>query len=261
MPSLFLGRHHCSFFMDEKEKKYADLIFSDVITGSIHRFIVAGKDFYFYPVTMAMSFRLSPVIASLQINDRVLQINPYLEIYRLAVKKKEECCTLLSLYTTPNNKTNFFDKKEQRNRKDFFYKHLSTEAIAMLTTFAITSDKTDLIIKHLGIDKEREKMKKIMEVKEKTVSNSVTVGGKSIFGTFLAQLKSFGYSDTEILYERPYSYLRLMIEDKPDSIYLTDEELQTLPKEFGGTLLVADNVDNKEDIIEMLKEKGLTIDG
>lgn len=242
-----------------EEKELCEELFSDLITGKRHRFILDGKEFFFYPLTLAMTFCVSRAIKALRLNDKILKLNPYFEIMRLAETKKRECCMLLSLYTTPNSVSCFFDKKEQQRRACFYEEKLSKEATAMLTMYALTIDRTETLIKYFEIDKEQEKVRKIMEVKAKHGSNNITYGGKSLFGTFLTQLKNLGYTDKEILYERPYSYLRMMLVDKVDSIYISDEEMQDLPKEYGGKLLIADNIDNTADIEKMLKEKGLTI--
>ena len=124
----------------------------------------------------------------------------------------------------------------------------------------LTADKTEEIIKHLGIDKERERLAKVMELKRKSDKNSISFNGVSLFGTFIGQLKEMGYTDSEILYEKSYCFLRLMLADKIVSIILTDEERQSLYDGDGGTLMDANDPKAAGKIRDYFAEKGISIE-
>ncbi len=93
----------------------------------------------------------------------------------------------------------------------------------------LTKDKSDLYMKHLGIDKENERLRKVVEYKERKSKNTLNFGGKSIYGTFIAPLLDMGLSWNEIVWERSYTNLRLLLSDKTNSLYLTDDEMKGLP--------------------------------
>lgn len=192
-------------------------------------------------------------------NHLVLKMNYFMEALRLAEKKRKECCALISLHSTPNTMEDYFNDDAFRERVLFLNKHLTRDALAMLLIYVLTADKTDQLIKFYGIDFELEKVQKIMEIKSKSKNTSISYGGKSIFGTKFSQLKKMGYSDAEMLYERPYAFLQLMISDEPNSIYLSDEEYQSLPQKYGGSLMVADDPGNIADLEKFLGDKGMKI--
>ena len=245
--------------MDDKDARVINRDIADVITGARHGFQVGQEYFYIYPATLAKVFKMQQLFDEIGIKSKLLQSLPFFEVYRVAKEKADVCCKMLALYTSPNTRISFFDDETINNRAAFFVENLSCEAIQMLVMYLLTMDKTDKIINYYGIDEERKKVAAIMEVKKKKSKNNLSFCGKSIFGTFIGQLHELGYTDDEILYERPYTFLRLMLADKLTSIYLTDDELQSVPTWAGGTLLMADNPENSQAIEDMLTKRGFVI--
>lgn len=249
------------FIFQRMEEKKPDIspVLADIVTGARHKYWVGGRRFCFYPVTLAKTFKAAAIVKSLGMNPTILKMNPYVEALRLAEKRRGECCTLLSLHSTPNTMEDFFNDDDARERAAFLNEHLSRDGMAMLLIYVLTADKTDQIAKFYGMDIEQEKLQKIMEIKSRSKSTSVSYGGKSIFGSMFSQLKEMGYTDNEMLYERPYSFLQLMVSDKPNSIYLSEEEYQSLPQKYGGSLMVADDPGNIADLEKFLGDKGMSI--
>ena len=69
-----------------------------------------------------------------------------------------------------------------------------------------------------------------------------------------------GYTDDEILYERGYSFLRLMLADKANSVYLTDEELAELPAlNTVDADMDANNPENANKIFASLANRGIKL--
>ena len=228
---------------------------ADVIIGRPHGFTVGRKHFYLYPITLAKMFLLKRQIESLAINNEVLTINPFLEAMRLVKTDKETCCQIIAYHTAPNTYKDLFDNRAITIRKNYFAREMDDDALASLLIMVLTADKTDKLIKELGLDKERERLNKVMEVKHKHDKNIQSFNGLSVFGTFIGQLKEMGYTDNEILYEKGYSYLRLMLADKVVTVHLTDEEKRDLPRESGGTYFNASDPANAEKILQTMNER------
>ena len=228
---------------------------ADVIIGRPHGLTVGRKHFYLYPITLAKMFLLKRQMESLAVNSEVLSVNPFLEAMRLVHTDKETCCQIIAYHTAPNTYKDLFDNRAITIRKNYFAKEMDDDAMASLLIMVLTADKTDKFIKELGLDKERERLNKVMEIKRKHDKNTISFNGVSIFGTFIGQLKEMGYTDDEILYEKGYSYLRLMLADKVVSLHLTDEERREIPTEYGGTFLDASNPDNAAKILQTMNDR------
>lgn len=233
-----------------------DKTFADIVTGMPYPFTIGRWQLALYPVTLAKSFLLSRHVSALGINAQLLEANTLLESLRLVRTNREAVVAMLAIHVTPNTQKDLFDDRKMAHRRNIL-STASDEDLATLLVLALSSDKTDAVMRHLGIDKEREKLARAVAVK-KDSGGSMTFGGVSILGSFIGQLKEMGYSDDEIIFERGYSYLRLMLADKVSTIYLTDEERRSLPVDDGGVLMNADDPAEVGRLNDYLASRGMS---
>jgi hypothetical protein len=241
--------------MDDKKNGNIEYALADIITGKPHEFKVGRKLFRLYPITLAKQFIQKRIIGRLGLNTSFIQ-NPYLEALRVAETNKKACCEIIALHATPNTYKDLHNSKAMTERRNVFEK-MRTEDVATMLVNVLTTDYTKDIIEYFGIDKEQKRLAVIMEIKRKNSKNNLSFGGLTIFGTFIGQLKEMGYTDDEILYEKGYAYLRLMLADKITSVYLTDEELQDVPADSGGTMIDGNSPEAFEKLKTALAGRGL----
>lgn len=241
------------------EKGNIEQDLTDVILGKPHDFCVGERRIFFFPVTLAKKLVLKHQIELLNTDMRSLKANPYFEAIRLVHENKPVCCEIIAYHATPNTKKAFYDTKAINSLKEYFEKEVSEETVASLLFVIFTSDKTEQLKKYLGLDGEQERMNRVMAVKRKQGKNNIAFGGKSLFGTFIGQLKEKGYSDDDILFRYGYSYLSLMLADKITSIYLSDDELSELPTSVGGTMLDGNDPASKDAFKAQLKKSGVDV--
>ena len=230
---------------------------ADVIIGRPYPFSVGRKHFCLYPVTLAKMYLLKRQIEELGIDNTQLAFNPFMESLRLVQANRDVCCHILAYHTAPNTYKDLFDYRAVKIRKNYFAKEIEDEDLAAIMLMVLTSDKTAVFMKELGLDKERERLQKVLDIKSKHDKNTLSFGGLSVFGTFIAQLKEIGYTDNEILYERGYTYLRLVLADKITSLHLTDEEMKEVPTNAGGHYLDANDPENAEKILSKMRARGV----
>lgn len=241
--------------MDDKKYGNIEYELADIITQKPHEFKVGRKLFRLYPVTLAKQFIQKRIIGRLGLNTSFIQ-NPYLEALRVAETNKKACCEIIALHATPNTYKDLHNSKAMTERRNVFEK-MRTEDVATMLVNVLTTDYTKDIIEYFGIDKEQKRLAVIMEIKRKNSKNNLSFGGLTIFGTFIGQLKEMGYTDDEIIYEKGYAYLRLMLADKITSVYLTDEELQDVSTGSGGTMIDGNSPDAFEKLRTALAGRGL----
>ena len=227
--------------MDEKRKDATENSLADVITGKPHEFAIGEHSLKLYPVTLAKLFLLKPYLEELGIDSSLAKKNICMEALRIATKKKEACCAFLSIHTSPNSYSELFDLQKRAARRKII-SLADREMLASMMIYVLTcSDKTQQLMEDLGINEERRRMERVMAFKREKGENTMVFGGKSIFGSFIGQLKEMNYSVSEILYECPYSFLSLALADKITSVYLTDEERESLPMADGGKMVDAND--------------------
>ena len=158
----------------------------------------------------------------LGINLEIIKANPYMEALRLCQGKKESVCRILS-YHTINKKDELFDCNLVQERCDFFCKELDDDSMAQLLVMVLPEGDISAYMKHLGIDKEKEWQAKAMRAKKN--NNSLTFGGKSIYGTLIdTACQRYGWTFEYVVWGISYANLQLLLADSVTSIYLSDEE-------------------------------------
>lgn len=237
-----------------------DIVYNleDVIIGRPHPFTLGGRHFYIFPVTLAKMFLIHRQVESLGINWKLMNTNPFLEAMRLVKQKKDVCCQILAYHTAPNTYRELYDVEKWQERRDFFMKEMEDKDMVPMIISLLATEKTESFIKHLGLDQERERLKKVLAIKNKNGGGgNVTFNGVSIMGSFIQPLMEMGFSDDEILYEKGYTYLRLRLADKVTSIYLTEEELNSVPTSLGGGLLDANDPEAIGEIAAIMSKQGI----
>ena len=236
--------------MDKDIEQYIN----DTIIERPYGFTAGKKHFYFYPVTLGKMLLLKRLIDSLEINQKNLQKNVPLEAMRLVNEKKDICLTVI-VYHTCRTREELHDNELVEERKKCLEKELSEDEIVSLLIVVLTADKTEIFFKHLGIDKEQDRMSSVMKVKSSNDKNNLTFGGLSVFGTLLdSACERYGWTKEYVVWGIDYTSLRLMLADKISSVYVTDEESKKLPANIRvrkGDMIKADDPKNRDLIKNM----------
>lgn len=240
---------------DQNEKKELEHALADIITAQPHEIMIGRKTLRIYPVTLAKTFLLRRWMDALEIDRSLSKGTPYVECLRLAETQRETVAEVLAIHSAPNTQKALHDSRARAIRRNIFAS-VKTEHLAGLLLTVLTQDKTKELMQYLGLTAEHERLTEVLKVKRNRIQNNLTFGGKSIFGTFIGRLKEMGYTDEEILFERSYSYLRLMLADKVTSLYLSDEELKDLPQSAGGRLLDGDDDSDMDVLAALIKQGG-----
>ncbi len=212
-----------------ENKKEIDQFFADTIIDRPYCFSVNSTYFYLYPVTLGKMILLQRQIENLDVNIENMKLGVPLEALRLAQEKRDICLTFVT-YHTCKTKEEVFDVQFVESRKAFFDKELSEDDLASLMIILLTSDKTNVFIKHFGIDKENDRLNTVMRIKKKNDKNNLVFGGKTQYGTLIdSACERYGWTKEYVVWGIDYTSLRLMLADKVNSVYCTDDELNKLP--------------------------------
>ena len=218
---------------------------ADVVMGRPYGFSVGNSHFYLYPESLGKMYLLQRLTEQLEINEDNLETNASLEVLRL-VKEKREICLTIIVYHTCRSKNQVFTQTLIEKRKRLFDKELSEEELASLMMIVLPKDKTALYAKHLGIDKEHDALQTAVRIKSKDDKGNLNFGGVSVFGALIdAACERYGWTKEYVVWGIDYVSLRLMLADKPTSMYLTKEEMNKLP---------ANLANRNEDVVKADKE-------
>lgn len=229
-----------------------DYEIQDAILERPHVFRIDGETFYLYPLTLGKIHLMQRISESLGLERKNLEKNAMLEMLRVVEKNKPACCDLLAYLTARNDYYSVFDYDAFDRRKTVFMEQEDSE-IAMLVMKALSSDRTEHFITHLGIDTEQKDMQKVAKVKSASDKNSYTFGGVSVFGSLLdVAMERYKMTKRQVVWEIDYTSLRLLLADRVNSLYVTDEERKKIHisrdrKKVDG--------DNRQAIMEAIRSQ------
>ena len=232
-----------------EDGKLIDMDIADTIIERPQGFKVNQRQFYLYPVTLGKTYLISRLVECLGINLEIIKANPYMEALRICQEKKESVCRILS-YHTINKKEELFDYDFVQERCNFFYKEIDNDSMAQLLVMVLSERDISAYIKHLGIDKEKEWQAKAMRAKKD--NNSLTFGGKSIYGTLIdTACQRYGWTFEYVVWGISYANLQLLLADSVTSIYLSDEERKRVNIPQDRDIINADDPANMAKIKAM----------
>ena len=232
-----------------EEKKIIEMNIADTLMERPYGFRLDGRYFYLYPVTLGKTYLLSRIIEALGINMEIVKANPYMEAIRLCREKKEAVCRLIS-YHTFNKKDELFDDELVDERCSFFKEKASDEDLAQLLVMVLTHENVDTFIHHLGIDRERKDLERVMSVKKD--SNQITFFGKSVFGSLIVPAcEKLNMTPHQVVWEISYNCLQMLMADAVTTVYLSDDEMKKARVSKSREIIKADDPRNYAKIKAM----------
>ena len=226
-----------------------ELDIADAVMEKPIAFSIGTKHFYLYPPTLGKIYLVSRLIDGLNIDDKKLSINPYLESYRICKEHKEVVCRILS-YHSFKKKAEIQDERKIYARQSFFQSNLNEEELSQLLIVATSWDDSSKYIKHFGLDKDAQLRKRISELKDN--SNNISFGGNSVYGSIIDfACQRYGWTLDYVVWGISYINLKMLMADAITSVYLSDEERKKLHIPKDRTFINADDPENMKKIMAM----------
>lgn len=224
----------------------------DTLIERPYEFAINGTRFFLYPPTFGKIQLCMRILADGGIDANSALVNPYQTALNYILANTDDACRILA-YHTMRNKYSLFNETKVSKRMEFFKNSLSVEELTSLFMLTLTFDNVATFCKHLGIDKEKEAMMKVLKAKKEN-GNTFTFGGKSVWGAMIDVLcERYHWTLDYIMWGISYSNIRMLLEDKVNTIYLTDEEMKRCRVPNDRTFINADDKNNIELIKAMFK--------
>lgn len=217
--------------------------FADIVMEAPHSFSTGGTTYSLYPLTLGKLMLIQRQLEEMDIDAEGVAKWPVVEVIK-KVREHKNVCLLLIAYAIANGKAECFNVKDIRKRMEALEYALSDEDIATLMMYILTSDKTDDVKRYYGIDKEAEAMNFVLRAKSN--GGTMSFGGKTLFGAIIDQAcERYGWTLDYVVWGISYSSLRLMLADKVNTLYLSEEERRKIPAHI---------LQRDEDVIKASRE-------
>ena len=217
--------------------------FADIIMEAPHTFSVGKKSYMLRPLTLGKLMLVQRQLEGMEMSTDGIAQWPVMEVIK-TVREHRDDCLLVIAYATAKNKAECFDVKRIRGSVDELSESLTDEDIATLMVYILTDDKTEKVKSHYGIDKENEAMNTVLRAKSQ--GGSMSFGGKTLIGAVIDQAcERYGWTVDYVVWGISYSTLRLMMADRVNTLYLSDDERKKVP---------AHVLQRDEDVIKASRE-------
>lgn len=241
------------------EDKYIDMNIDDALIEKPYPFTIEAegkgeRHFFLYPVTLGKLHVLKRHVENLQINLENMKTDAHLEALRVVKKNKDEVCKVFA-YHTMKRKRDIFDAHLIQETADFIKDNSSNEELATLLIFILTKDNVDQYKNHLGISKENERLRRVVQAKKaaQKTQNDFEFGGKTIYGTLIDQAcERYGWEYDYVMWGISLVNLQLLLADRVQNIYLTDDEKRKVPSSLLNDDKDVINADDKANMDKIL---------
>lgn len=228
-------------------KEDIEIEVADAIMEKPYGFSVGNQHFYLYPMTLGKTLLLTSHIKALGIDEEKLKSNPYLEMLSIVKQRKAECAKVIA-YHTFKCKEDLFDVEKIGQRASFLIENAEDADLSTLLVLSLTKDQQIAAFsKHFHIDKDKERMRKVLKVKEN--KNNYTFGGKSLYGSLIdSACQRYGWTMDYVVWGISYTNLQMLLLDQQSSIYLSDAERKHCHVSQDGAYINGDSKENMRRI-------------
>lgn len=224
---------------------------SDVIIEKPIRFNVGEHHYSIHPPTLGKMQLLKELYHVIDVNSKLLAENPLAETLRIAKENPDIVSQIIS-YSTFKAKNELLDSGRVMHRARLFADNMSAEELATILSLILSADHTEEFIVYFGLDKERLKRQEISRLKGDR--NSITFGGRSIYGLLIDfACQRYGWTLDYVLWEISLVNLNMLMADAITTVYLSDEERKKMGLRE-GEVINADDPRNRELVREMIRE-------
>lgn len=215
---------------------------SDAITEKPVRFRVGKRNFSLYPPTLGKMQLLKSLFIAIDVNTTLLTTNPLVETLRLCREHPDTVCQIIAC-STFNDRRSINDTDKIAQRSAFFRQDMEAEDLATILSLILAADNTEEFVKYLGIDVERDRRMQISRIKGE--GNSLTFGGKSIYGLLIDfACQRYGWTLDYVLWGISLVNLNMLMADAITTVYLSDEERKKLGMGAGEVIDADDPANN-----------------
>lgn len=196
--------------------------------------------FMLYPLSLGKMQLCSRIIESIGLGNIAGGTDIYVTCLSAAMNDREKCIRLLSYVTLPGSEC--LDETKVRKRMKKFSRIKSTDLASVIVLF-LSMDKTQAIMQEFGIDKEENRLAKVVKAKNDNKDNgSVSFGGKSIWGTIIdSACERYGWTYQYVLWGVSFSALKLMMSDHVKTVILSKDERKSAGVHDDGKIIRAND--------------------
>lgn len=213
--------------MQDKDSKILNEALADAVMDRPREFFIGRRRFCLWSPTLGVSLMLGRYLESIGIDRELMSKSPSLEALRLVHEKREDVCYILAIFSF-RTYIELSNSSVLKRRANLYSKELTDEEIAQLALIALGGMEANQMIRMTGLDDEHREQSRINEFKNKD-GHTKFFGGRTMYGALIdAACRAYGWSKEYVVWGIDLISLRMMLADKVESIYLSDDEMKQM---------------------------------
>ena len=218
---------------------------SDALIERPISFSVRKKHYSLYPASLGKIQLTARLLEAIGLTEG----NAYKQALEAVKIHREECLRLVAYSTLPGDEC-LDENKVCRRIKEL--EPADETDLATLLVVILTSDKTADIKKEFGMDKEEQRLNKVIKAKKASKeNNSLSFGGKSIWGSIVdVACERYGWSYQYVLWGISFCALQLLMSDRVKTVLLSKEEMKAAHVSTDAVVVRADDRTALESFIK-----------
>lgn len=213
--------------MQGKDAKILNETLADAVMDRPREFFIGNKRYCLWAPTLGVSLMLGRHLQSVGVDPELMQTNPSIEVLRLVHEKRDDVCYILAILSF-RSFLELSNSKTLTRRAKTYSDGLTDEEIAQLALIGLNSIDANKLIEMSGLEAERKEQSRISEFKNKD-GHTKMFGGRTMYGTLIdAACRAYGWSKEYVVWGIDLTSLRMMLADKVDSVYLSDDDMKQI---------------------------------
>jgi len=213
--------------MQDRDSLILNEALADAVMDRPREFFIDGKRYCLWSPTLGVSLMLGRHLESIGVDSELMSSNPGLEILRLVRERRDDVCYILAILSY-RSFLELSNTATLKRRADLYSKKLSDDELGQIALLGLGGIDAGQLIKLSGLEKERNEQSRISEHKNKDGHTQV-FGGRTMYGALLdATCRAYGWTKEYAVWGIDLTSLRMMLADKVDSVYLSDDDMKQL---------------------------------
>ena len=211
---------------------------------------IGDREFLIAPPSLGKTLMLKRYQHLLDFNKELIPINPAAAIMDVCHRKEEEVCQLIAVLLT-SERAKLQNDIYITKLAQFVKEHTQLTERAVILQLFIEEKPVSYYMSLLGIDKEKERLRKANKAKEK--GNMLVFGGVSMFGSMIdSACERYGWTYEYTVWGISFNALQLLLADAPQTVYMTEEELANARISTDGIVINGDDPNSITMIQELI---------
>lgn len=231
-----------------------DILIADTLLDVPEQFLLFGHRYSIYPDTLGKTLMYARLMQGVGLSAFDIGGMTAGDLLDFVRKNRQTVAQYVALHTLQTHRE-MENEARVKARTKTMAKASDTELAELLTACSLcsSSHSIDRLMKESGMEKNRERMRRVASVKDR--KGSYDFGGVTIYGRLIdAASQRYGWTLDYVLWGISLANLQLMLADQVTNIYLTDDEQKRCHVSNERTSINGDDPRNNELIKKLLQD-------